>query len=231
MLEGIPFYVYALFLAAVAVTFVLLLGAVRQASARGAALVGAALVVWLGLQAWLAQSNFYHNYTALPPRFIFAVGPALLAIALLFVFKRRDLARLPLFWLTLLNVVRVPVELVLHALAQAKLVPWLMTYEGRNFDILTGLTAPLICWLAWRGGTIKRGWLAAWHAAGLLLLINIVANAVLSLPYPLQRFAFDQPNRAVLYFPFIWLPAFIVPAALFTHLVSLWQLSKGAKDE
>jgi hypothetical protein len=230
MPEVIPFYVYALFLAAVATTFGLLLGAARQASANGATTAGALLALWLAAQAWLAQSGFYLDFQARPPRFIFAVAPALLAIGLLFLFRRQDLAQLPLFWLTLLNVVRVPVELVLHALAQAKLVPWLMTYEGRNFDILTGLTAPLICWLAWRGGRLRRGWLAAWHVAGLLLLVNIVTNAVLSLPSPFQQFAFAQPNRAVLYFPFIWLPAFIVPAALFTHLVSLWQLFNAREE-
>ena len=231
MLENVPFYVYALFLAAVVMAFVFLLGAARRVSAGATVLAGALLLVWLALQARIAQLGFYLNPSAVPPRFVFAVGPMLLAIGVLFLWRRHDLARLPLFWLTLLNVVRVPVELVLHALAQQKLVPWLMTYEGRNFDILTGLTAPLICWLAWRGGKLRRGMLAAWHAAGLLLLANIVINAVLSVPSPIQKFAFDQPNRAVLYFPFIWLPAFIVPAALFSHLVSLWQLSRNRQDD
>ncbi|HVF96549.1 MAG TPA: hypothetical protein VM871_04480, partial [Flavisolibacter sp.] len=39
-------------------------------------------------------------------------------------------------------------------------------------------------------------------------------------------FAFDQPNIAVLYFPFIWLPSFIVPVVLLSHLVCIRQLLK-----
>ena len=40
----------------------------------------------------------------------------------------------------------------------------------------------------------------------LALLVNIVGNAILSAPFQFPQFAFDQPNHAVLYFPFIWLP-------------------------
>ena len=63
-----------------------------------------------------------------------------------------------------------------------------------------------------------------WNFIALVLLINIVVNAVLSAPFPFQQFAFDQPNIAVLYFPFVLLPAFIVPIVLFGHLVSIRQL-------
>ena len=101
-----------------------------------------------------------------------------------------------------------------------------MTFEGRNFDILAGITAPLIAWLAFRGGKINRPLLIVWNIFALILLINIVVNAVLSFPSPFQQFAFEQPNLAVLYFPFQWLPSVIVPIVLFSHLASLWQLFK-----
>lgn len=39
-------------------------------------------------------------------------------------------------------------------------------------------------------------------------------------------FGFEQPNRAILYFPFIWLPAIVVPTVFIAHLLSLWQLAK-----
>jgi hypothetical protein len=37
-------------------------------------------------------------------------------------------------------------------------------------------------------------------------------------------FAFDQPNIAVLYFPFNWLPSCIVPLVLLSHLAAIRQL-------
>ena len=60
----------------------------------------------------------------------------------------------------------------------------------------------------------------------LVLLLNIVINALFSAPSPLQKFAFDQPNIAILNFPFSWLPTFIVPIVLFGHLTSIRQLTK-----
>jgi hypothetical protein len=61
----------------------------------------------------------------------------------------------------------------------------------------------------------------AWNFICLGLLFNIVINAILSVPTPFQKFGFDQPNVAVLYFPFTWLPACVVPLVLLSHLASI----------
>jgi hypothetical protein len=105
-----------------------------------------------------------------------------------------------------------------------------MTFEGRNFDILSGITAPIIFWLAFRKGKIKRPLLIIWNIFALILLFNIVTHAILSFPFPFQQMAFDQPNRGVLYFPFIWLPTVVVPVVLFAHLISLWKLFKDSDN-
>ncbi|MEO8588376.1 MAG: hypothetical protein ABI432_03330 [Flavobacteriales bacterium] len=64
----------------------------------------------------------------------------------------------------------------------------------------------------------------AWNIACIGLLVNIVARAVLSAPFPFQQLAFDQPNIAVLYFPFVWLPCCVVPLVLLAHLATLRKL-------
>lgn len=106
-----------------------------------------------------------------------------------------------------------------------------MTFEGRNLDILSGLTAPVIAWLAFRGSKINRPLLVAWNLLALGLLLNILINAILALETPFQQFAFDQPNRGVLYFPFIWLPAIIVPIVFVSHAVSLRELLKRSQSK
>ncbi len=133
-------------------------------------------------------------------------------------------------WTTILHIVRIPVELVLLWLYLQKAVPELMTFEGNNFDIVSGITSPLILWMGFRQGLPKRVLLLGWNSICLVLLINIVVHAILSTPVPFQQFAFDQPNIAVLYFPFIWLPAFIVPVVLLMHLVSIVKLLSGRKS-
>ncbi|HEX8427561.1 hypothetical protein [Hymenobacter sp.] len=44
------------------------------------------------------------------------------------------------------------------------------------------------------------------------------------MPTPLQQLAFEQPNVAVMQFPFVWLPIFVVPVVAFTHVVALRRL-------
>jgi hypothetical protein len=231
MIENLPFYVAATFI----LTTFLTVGIFHYTTKRGAftstttKVLSFLIPFWLIFQAVLAITGFYEKPEAMPPRIpVFAVLPSLITIFLLFIFSRKDLIeRLPLKTLTILHVIRIPVELVLLWLFQAGLIPQLMTFEGRNFDILSGITAPIVYWLAFRNGKINRPLLIGWNIFALLLLINIVVNAVLSFQTPFQRFAFDQPNRGLIYFPFIWLPSIIVPIVLFSHLAALWQLFKS----
>jgi hypothetical protein len=182
---------------------------------------------WLGGQAWLGLAGFYQtNLFVLPPRLMLgAILPTVLLIAGVVITARgrRWMVELSLADLAALSVVRVGVELGLYGLAVYHLVPELMTFEGRNFDILAGLTAPVVASL-WRHEKLGRGWLLGWHVAALGLLVNIVVLALLTAPTPAQQLAFEQPNVAVLRFPFVWLPAFIVPVVLFSHVASFYQL-------
>ena len=231
MIDTLPFYVPATFI----VTTFLTVGILRYALRRGGftskttQVLSFLIPFWLIFQSVLAISGFYLNTRSLPPRLpVFAVLPFLITIVLLFIFSRKDLIeRLPLKILTFLHVIRIPVEIVLLWLFQYGLVPQLMTFEGRNFDILSGLTAPVVAWLAFRGGKVNRPLLIGWNIFALALLINIVVNAFLSFQTPFQQFAFEQPNRGVAFFPFIWLPSIVVPIVFFSHLASLWQLLKS----
>ena len=225
MINYLPLHIYIVFYIAVVACVLFLLYAIRKVSPKVATITAVFLALWMSLQRQLSINGFYLKTNTLPPRFIFAVGPMFLAIIALMVFKRDFLARLPLLPLTLLHVVRIPVELVLLWLFQYGLVPELMTFGGRNFDILSGVTAPVIAWLAFHHGKVERKLLLVWNVIALGLLINIVVHAILSLPYPMQKLAFDQPNQAVLYFPFIWLPSVIVTIVLFSHVVSIWRLT------
>jgi hypothetical protein len=185
------------------------------------------------LQSILGISGFYKNTTAIPPRLFFALGPMLvLTLLLLFTNKGKTfIDQLSLKDLTLLHVVRVPVEISLFCLYKAGLVPILMTFEGYNFDILSGLTAPLLYYFVFISKQVNHKLLLTWNIACLGLLFNIVIIAILSAPTPLQRFAFEQPNIGILYFPFIWLPSLVVPLVLISHLASIRLLLRRQRNE
>ncbi len=186
------------------------------------------LLGWLLLQAVLGLQLFYTVTDVMPPRFIFLLAPTLVVMIGLFATSkgRQYLDSLDVKTLTLLHIVRIPVELLLFQLFVYKTVPELMTFEGRNFDILSGLTAPVVYYFGYVKNVISKKMILVWNFLCLGLLFNIVTNAVLSAPLPFQQFAFDQPNIAVLYFPFVWLPCCVVPLVLFSHLVSIRQLLK-----
>lgn len=231
MLDNLPGYVSVTFILTTFLTVGIFLYAIKRGAFTSTATKFLSFLIpfWLIFQATLGIGGFYLNTEIVPPRLmLFALFPALAAIILLFILARKSLIeQLPLQTLTYLHVIRIPVELVLLWLYQGGQVPQLMTFEGRNFDILAGITAPVMAWLAFRGGKINRPLLIVWNTLALGLLLNIVINAILSFPFPLQQFAFDQPNRGVLYFPFIWLPSTIVPIVLFCHLASLWRLARN----
>lgn len=195
---------------------------------KKAFLIFIGLAIWLVLQAVLTLKNFYNSDTdAFPPRIILTgILPALLVLLSVFATSkgRHFINSLPLMQLTCLNIVRIPVEIVLYWLFLHKAIPELMTFEGRNFDILAGISAPLIAYFGLAKGKLGRKAILIWNVIALGLLANIVVNALFSAPSPIQRFAFDQPNVAILNFPFSWLPTFIVPIVLFGHLASIRQL-------
>jgi hypothetical protein len=231
MIDSVAPYLTVVFVLTTLLTIGLFVRSFRSVRPPGLAskLITFLVPFWLIVTGFLAIDGFYGQFEAFPPRVVsFAVLPAVLLVAVYFAFFRADFVeRLSLKTLTLLHVIRIPVEVVLLWLFQAGLVPQVMTFEGRNLDILSGLTAPLIYWLAFRGERPNRGLLIGWNLAALVLLFNIVITAVLSFPSPMQRFGFDQPNIGVTYFPFIWLPAIIVPIVFFAHLAALWKLFAG----
>jgi hypothetical protein len=230
MVENLPSYISITFILTTFLTVGFLFFAVKQTvfETIPAKILVFILFFWLIFQAVLALGGFYLETDTVPPRLlVFGLFPALLTTIIYFIFARRIfIEKLPLKILTLIHVIRIPVELVLLWLYQQKLVPQLMTFEGRNFDILSGISAPAIFWLAFRNGKVNRPLLIIWNFLALGLLFNIVTNAILSFPFPFQQFALEQPNRGVLYFPFIWLPTIVVPIVLFSHLASLWILFK-----
>lgn len=226
-MDNVPGYVSIAFILTTFLTIGILFYAIKQTviATTPAKIVVTILAFWLLFTAILAKGGFYLDTQSFPPKFAFAPIPALLFIIFLFVFFRENfIAKLPLQTLTILHIVRIPVEIVLWWLYQNGKIPQIMTFEGRNFDILAGISAPVIFWLAFRNNQIKRPVLIVWNIICLLLLINIVATAILSLPTSFQQFGLDQPNTAVLYFPYIWLPAIVVPIVMFAHFASLWQL-------
>jgi len=220
-METLSIYLIISFVATTLATILIFLKASSWSKTAVAVIAG-----WMILQTIVSLSGFYLVTDSVPPRFALLLGPPVLFIISLFVTKngRKFIDSLNIRWLTILHIIRVPIELILFGLFLHKLIPGVMTFEGRNLDILSGLSAPLIYYIFFVKNGLNKRVLLLWNIICLGLLINIVTIAILAAPFPFQRLAFDQPNVGVLIFPFTWLPCCVVPLVFFSHLASIRKL-------
>ncbi|HXK20827.1 MAG TPA: hypothetical protein VNG33_23610 [Polyangiaceae bacterium] len=213
------------FIPALAVLVVAAVGLGIRGTSGGRRALGFALSAsaWLALSAVLGLSGFLTLFEPGPPRLLVLLVPT---IALPFVlgFSRTGtaLASAPLGFLVGFQAFRLPLELVMHQAALDGTMPPQMTYTGSNFDIVSGATALVVGALAARD-LAPRWLLVAWNFLGSVLLITILVIAVASLPaFGAFGRAPERLNTWVAYFPFVWLPAGLVSAALLGHVL-LWR--------
>lgn len=178
---------------------------------------------WMIAQGLLSLTGFYQINQASPPRLIFLVLPPVTFFFASFIFPagRKFIDSLQPALLTILHIVRIPVEFILYGLFLNKEVPQLMTFAGGNYDIVSGLTAPLIYYFGFIRKKVSSQFLLGWNLVCLGLLLFIVRRAIFSAPSPFQQLAFDQPNIAIQHFPYTWLPGVLVPLVMFSHLVMI----------
>lgn len=183
------------------------------------------LGAWLLLLGILGLKGFFSDFSTLPPR----PGLAMLLplpVVLWFVYSKRGvtfLQTVPPQWIIFLQSFRIAVEIMLWMKVTQGLLPVQMSFEGRNFDILSGLLALPVGYFCF----VRKRWpswvVLVYNLGGLLLLLNIVVIAVLSMPTPLRVFHNEPANTLVGQFPFVFLPGFLVPLAYTLHIFSIRQ--------
>jgi len=222
-----------LFVAVVVTMAVLVLGGAevvarraRPTALHGVAIAAVAVAGWLAFTAVLAGRGFFLDFQTVPPHLLLALVPPLLALVALTASRRLAplLAAVPRAWPVAAQSFRIAVEIVLWQLAVAGMAPEIMTFTGRNVDILVGLSAPVVAYACF----VRRLWSPRvavwWNLAGIVILLNVVLHAQLSAPTPYRLIVVDPPPTFIGALPYIWLPAFLVPLAWLLHLLSLRQL-------
>jgi len=231
MIENLPNYISIVFVLTTLATFVLFYRLVKGSSlGQKVTIISLGMIIWLTVQMLLSINLYYLDTVGdIPPKFPFlGFIPPFVLMFILFNTKKGKafIDSLSLARLTSISTIRIPVEIVLFWLFVNDTVPELLTFEGANFDILSGISAPFIVYFGFVKQKLSNKVILGWNILCLLLLVIIVVMAVLSFPTVFQQLSFDQPNVGILYFPFFWLPSFIVPIVFFTHFASIRQLMK-----
>lgn len=192
-----------------------------------------AIIGWIVLLLAFALKGFFEDFSSFPPKPLLAIMIPL-PVMLIIAFSKTGtglLKQVPAHWLIFMQSFRIIVEVfILVAFLKDKL-PVQMTFEGRNFDILSGILALPVGYLVARKISFSHKLAIAYNIIGILLLINILVIAVLSMPTPFQYFTNGPANDLVGKFPFILLPGVLVPIAYTMHIFSLRQLLTAKKTE
>ena len=228
-MNTIPSYVAWTFIAIVFAVVGFLAYGFRMASPGKKSLTSSiiltALIGWIFLISVLTFSDFFNDFSFPPRLMIFAGIPVLVTILLFITPQTRSfLMEIPITTLHYMHIIRVPVEMVLWWLSVWSVIPEIMTFEGANFDIISGISAPFAA--VFMVGTRSKNRIGAviWNLLALVLLVNIVVLAIEHSPYFYEATLDIPANTGVFYFPYILLPTFIVPAVFFCHLTSIIQL-------
>ena len=130
----------------------------------------------------------------------------------------------PLHWLVFIQTFRITVEIILYLGFKKGLMPEQMTFSGLNFDIVTGIIALPIGYYCLTRVNKARWAVACFNVIGILLLLNVLTIAVLSMPLPIRYFMNEPSTAMVGTFPLIYLPGALVVMAYSFHIFSLRQL-------
>ncbi len=180
---------------------------------------------WLVVSALVAGSGWLTHFDRLPPPLMIFVGITGVTSTVLAMSRFGGVLAqgLPVAALVGFHAFRLPLEIILHRLGNENAIPPQMTYNGMNFDVVTGVTAIAVAlWAAM--GTLPRGVLLLWNLLGLGLLLNIVTIAILSTPVPFRVFMNEPANTIITVAPFIWLPTVLVQFAWMGHILLFRRL-------
>jgi hypothetical protein len=195
-------------------------GRVRRSTLLAAAGVGG----WMAITGGAAATGRL-RFDTVPPTMMLVLL-AMFALAIGIGVSRlggRLAAGVPLAVLVGAQGFRLPLELAMHRAYAEGLMPEVMSYTGRNFDIVTGILALVVAALLAAGRMPRRG-VVAWNVIGSLLLANVISIAMLSAPTPMRVFTDSPANVWITAFPWVWLPTMMVPAAILGHILVFRRL-------
>ncbi|MBI3607257.1 MAG: hypothetical protein HY207_04745 [Nitrospirae bacterium] len=136
----------------------------------------------------------------------------------------RALRAIPLSMLIGVNVIRAFGVMFLVLYTAGRLPAPFAPVAGWG-DILVGLTAVPVAWLAYKKGTAAHSAVLIWNTLGLVDLIAAVGLGVTSSPGPL-RLIFAEPGAGIMTaLPWLLIPGFLVPLLASTHLAVFYRLS------
>ena len=197
-------------------------------------LLGFGLIGWLVYIYLIGESGFLLNFDFPPRFFLFMVLPAFIFTGV-FLYKNRKndwIKNIPKSWLIYFQTFRIGVELLFVYSLTEGLLNKEVTWEGYNYDLLMGITAPILGFLVFNRNIISQKVALWWNYLGILILASVIFLFISSLYLP-QLFGSETVllPKEVGSFPLVLIAGFLMPSAVFIHFLSIIQLSGNLSNQ
>ena len=191
--------------------------------------------ITFGLISWhiyvyaISQTGILTNFS-FPPGFARLLVFPLLLFTIIFLTLNRNrawISNIPGHWLIYVQTFRVAVEVLFVMSISRGILHKEMTIEGYNFDMIIGLTAPIVAFFSVQ----KKKWSLSiallWNYLGLTVLASIIFIVFTSIYAP-EWFGSSSVllPKAFATYPYNLVAGFLAPLAIFIHILSIIRLRK-----
>lgn len=188
------------------------------------------MLLWQVYVFLIGSSGFLANFS-LPPRMPLLLILPLFLFTGIFLYQSRNkkwITSIPPLWLTAYQSFRIIVETLFVLSIPIGVLHKNVTIQGYNYDMIVGLTAPIIAFIVYRSRKTPRKLLIGWNYFGLGVLACTVFVFITTAFVP-QFYGFEATPLAPDFglYPYVLVPALLMPSAVFIHILSLIQLYKS----
>lgn len=188
----------------------------------------AGLLFWQLFVYIMANTGILDDFS-FPPRFFVLLILPLFIFTGVFLYINRNfdwIKNIPENWLIYYQSFRIFIETLFVVSVTLAILNPEVTIIGYNYDMVFAYSAPIIGFLFYKK-FISRKILIIWNFVGLLIIASIIFLFISSIFNP-QLFGSETIllPKAVAKYPYILVAGFLMPSAVFIHVLSIIQLSK-----
>ena len=186
-----------------------------------------ALWIWQVFIFAVSSTDILKSYE-FPPRFaIVFIVPSFIFIGV-FLYRNRNkkwIKSIPEHWIIYFQSFRILVEILFVLSVAEGIFNYQVTIEGYNFDMIIAVLAPVLAFLVYHKKILPRKTILIWNYLGLFVLASVIFLFLTSIYRP-EIYGSEMPLLPLesMTYPYVLIAAFLMPAAVFLHILSIMQL-------
>jgi len=188
------------------------------------------LILWQVYVFSLSKTGFLENLD-FPPRFVLFLILPLFLFTGIFIYRNRNdewIKVIPPHWLAYYQSFRIGIETIFVFTVAAGILHTNVTIEGYNMDLIYALSAPVIGTIIYKKGMPSGKLIRIWNYLGLTVIASIIFLFITSLYAP-QIYGSEVGllSSQLGTYPYTLVAGFLMPSAVFIHILSLVQARKS----